>query len=85
MQYVPGCNVTWAGCISAAIFGFCHLYQGWRYVLATGLLGACLASLYLLTGSLLAPIIVHAALDLRLIFIFTPARMKSLGILQHSE
>lgn len=82
LQYVPGCNVTWASCISAAIFGFCHLYQGWRYVLATGLLGAGLAGLYLTTGSLLGPIVVHAALDLRLIFIFTPARMQSLGIPQ---
>ena len=82
-QYLPG-RVTWTVCASAAVFGFCHLYQGWRYVLATGFLGACLASFYLITGSLLGPILVHAALDVRLIFIYTPARMQSLG-LQGSE
>jgi membrane protease YdiL (CAAX protease family) len=78
-QYLPGRDVSWTVAASAAIFGYCHLYQGWRYMIATGLLGAGLAWFYLTTGSLLGPIILHIALDLRLIFIFTPARLQALA------
>lgn len=64
--------------ISALIFGFCHLYQGWLGVLVTSLVGLCFAFLYVSTGSLLVPIVVHAALDLRVLLILTPARLASL-------
>jgi hypothetical protein len=65
---------------SAVIFGFGHLYQGWRYVLSTAVLGVGLAWFYLITGSLLGPIIVHIALDLRVMLILTPARIKGLAL-----
>jgi uncharacterized protein len=77
-QYLPGRDVTWVVLASAAIFGFGHLYQGWRYVLGTGILGVGLAWYYLITGSLLGPMILHAALDLRILFILTPARIQAL-------
>jgi uncharacterized protein len=77
-QHLPGREMVWTIAASSALFGFGHLYQGWRYVLATGILGAALAWFYLITGSLLGPIIVHAALDLRLIFILTPERVQAL-------
>jgi len=63
---------------SSLLFGFCHIYQGWFGVLGTSLAGFCLAFLYAGTGSLLVPIVVHAALDLRLLLILTPKRIEKL-------
>jgi membrane protease YdiL (CAAX protease family) len=53
--------------VTAAAFGFAHLYQGIRGVLLTGLVGAYLAWLTLSTGSLLPAIVVHALIDLRVL------------------
>ncbi|MBB6250237.1 CPBP family intramembrane glutamic endopeptidase [Nitrospirillum iridis] len=50
--------------LSGAAFGLVHLYQGWAGVLATTLAGAVLSLLYLATGSLLAPILLHIAIDM---------------------
>jgi membrane protease YdiL (CAAX protease family) len=63
---------------SSLLFGFCHIYQGWFGVFGTSLAGFCLAFLYSGTGSLLVPIVVHAALDLRLLLILTPKRIEKL-------
>jgi membrane protease YdiL (CAAX protease family) len=49
--------------ISSAVFGLGHVYQGPRGVLKTGGVGLILAGLYLLTGSLWAPILLHAVTD----------------------
>jgi membrane protease YdiL (CAAX protease family) len=64
--------------ISSLVFGFCHIYQGWFGVLGTTLAGLCFAFLYLSSGSLLVPILVHAAIDFRLLLILTPQRLESL-------
>jgi len=53
--------------VTAAAFGFAHLYQGTRGVLLTGLVGAYLAWLTLSTGSLLPAIVIHALIDLRVL------------------
>jgi membrane protease YdiL (CAAX protease family) len=58
-------GLTAAFVISAVIFGANHFYQGWRGILSTGLLGAGFGLLYLWSGSLLLPMIVHALVDLR--------------------
>ena len=52
--------------IAAAIvaFGVAHAYQGARGIFGTGVAGAIFLAVYLLTGSLLAAIVLHAALDL---------------------
>jgi len=77
-QHIPGVD-NWALIpISGIVFGFAHLYQGWRGILFTGCLGGAFAFFYTFTGSLLAPILIHAALDLRLLIIFTPARLRAL-------
>lgn len=55
--------------LSSLLFGFAHLYQGWKGVLATGLIGAFLAYLYVITGSLILPIILHILVDARIVFI----------------
>lgn len=56
--------------LTSLIFGMGHLYQGWKGILATGLVGLVFAGLYLLTGNLLVPMVVHAATDLRAVLIF---------------
>jgi membrane protease YdiL (CAAX protease family) len=57
--------------IAAAAFGVAHAYQGWTGVLTTGVLGGVMALLYVQTGSLLLPVLLHAAIDLR--FLLVPA------------
>jgi uncharacterized protein len=56
---------------AAAIFGLAHIYQGVSGVVLTTLLGAFFCVVYLKTGSLLVPILLHTAIDIR--FAFLPA------------
>lgn len=58
--------------ITALIFGVVHLYQGFWGMLGTGAAGVILGSLYVLTGSLLLPGLVHAMGNLRAVVIFWP-------------
>lgn len=82
--YAPKLSVGGLIVVSSAVFGFCHIYQGWTGVIGTGVLGGVLAWLYISTGSLLGPIVIHALLDLRILAIFTPGRLRSLH-LQNAE
>ena len=70
--------------ISSAVFGFAHLYQGWRGTILTGVLGSAFGVLYTFTDSLLAPVAIHAAVDLRLLIIVTPERMRAFGLEQNA-
>jgi membrane protease YdiL (CAAX protease family) len=55
----------WAAALVAALaFGFGHAYQGARGVATTTLLGAFLAAVYFVTGSLYASMLIHALMDL---------------------
>ena len=59
-QFVP----LWAAAIaSAVLFGLGHSYQGWKHVPMVVLVGGVFGALYLLTGSIWLPIILHAVLD----------------------
>ncbi len=51
--------------IAALIFGMLHLYQGPLGIALAALLGLVFAALYVLTGSIAAPIVLHALVDLR--------------------
>jgi len=51
--------------LGALIFGVGHLYQGPAGVIKTGATGLVMGILYLGTGSLLFPVILHAAVDLQ--------------------
>jgi membrane protease YdiL (CAAX protease family) len=53
-----------AAILSSLVFGVTHVYQGPIGILRTGSVGGVMALLYGLTGSLWAPIMVHAAMDL---------------------
>lgn len=71
--FLLACYVAWAGgasgwelvLVAAVSFGVAHLYQGGWGMLATGVLGGCLAILYVGTGSLLLPVLYHALIDIR--------------------
>lgn len=69
LQEVFGSAPWVAIVVSSAIFGLCHVYQGFTGVLTTGVLGAVLAGLYLSSGSLLLPIIIHTLIDLRVLLL----------------
>jgi membrane protease YdiL (CAAX protease family) len=49
---------------SSLLFGMAHLYQGKWGVPVTALLGALFGWIYIETGSLLLPILLHAAVDI---------------------
>ncbi len=51
--------------VSVLLFGGLHAYQGLGGILATALIGAILLALYVATGSILVPIVVHILIDLR--------------------
>ena len=57
--------------IGALAFGLAHAYQGLAGIVSTGVLGGVMAGLYLGTGSLLLPVVLHALIDLR--FLLVPA------------
>jgi uncharacterized protein len=57
----------------AVAFGLGHYYQGVAGMLVTSLLGFMLCGLYVATGSLVVPIIVHALIDLRVAVLPTGA------------
>lgn len=63
--------------VAAAAFGLAHAYQGPAGVVTTGVLGGVMAALYLQTGSLLLPVVLHALIDLR--FLLVPARVLPAG------
>ena len=57
--------------VGALVFGLAHAYQGVAGIVTTGVLGGVMTGLYLGTGSLLLPVLLHALVDLR--FLLVPA------------
>jgi len=51
--------------VAAVVFGMLHIYQGPPGILFAFLLGLVFTALYLLTGNILVPIVLHALIDLR--------------------
>jgi CAAX protease family protein len=70
--YLPHLNTSEKVLLTALVFGFAHIYQGWKPAIGTAVLGLILASLYLWSGSLLLPMLIHAAVDWRVLLIFPP-------------
>ncbi len=55
----------WAAlALSSVFFGIAHLYQGWKGFVRTGIVGLVFGSLYVLTGSLWVPMLLHAYVDI---------------------
>lgn len=63
--------------VSSVVFGMAHLYQGAKGVLGTGVFGLGMALLYVWSGSLLLPIILHALLDPRVLLLYRPERQRA--------
>ena len=58
--------------LSSVAFGLAHIYQGASAVLRTGLVGLAFGLLYLLTGSLIPCIALHALIDLQGAYFLRP-------------
>lgn len=55
--------------VSALIFGIDHGYQGITGIVSTGVLALVFTALFVITGSLWIPMLVHALLDLRILLL----------------
>lgn len=53
-----------AAIASVVVFALAHAYQGLRGIVGTGLVGAALTALVLVTGSLWPAVVVHALMDI---------------------
>jgi membrane protease YdiL (CAAX protease family) len=80
--YLPHLNTFEKMLLTALVFGLAHIYQGWKPAIGTGVLGLILAGLYLWSGSLLLPVLIHAAVDWRVLLIFPPPSPSSVLITQ---
>jgi len=57
---------------AAAIFGLQHLYQGAAGVVQTTIIGAVFGAIFLATGSLVVPMLLHCIMDLRVLLLIAP-------------
>ena len=68
--FQPGLLPAWL--LGALAFGLAHLYQGWRGVLASTAMGLVFGLLAIGTGSLFLPIVLHAVIDLQVLWMYRP-------------
>ncbi len=59
-------NLPFSVMIACVLFGVGHRYQGWQGMLQTLCFGALMSALFVATGSLLLPIVVHILVNLRI-------------------
>jgi membrane protease YdiL (CAAX protease family) len=76
----PHANVTGRVLLKSLFFGLSHLYQGWKGAVGAGILGLLFAGMYLMIGSLVMPMAVHAAIDLRTLLIFPPENLPTIAV-----
>jgi membrane protease YdiL (CAAX protease family) len=65
-------TLIWAIALSSAIFGLQHLYQGIAGVLQTTVMGVLFCLIFLITGNLAVPILLHTVMDLRVLLLLPP-------------
>jgi len=70
--YIPRINTVEMVLVTSLFFGFAHIYQGWKRAIAAGVSGLILAVAYVLSGSLLLPMALHAVGDYRILLILPP-------------
>ncbi|MET9064708.1 CPBP family intramembrane glutamic endopeptidase [Streptosporangium sandarakinum] len=75
---VLGLPLPVAAGLALAVFVAGHLYQGWRGMAVVTLVGFGLTMLYLKTGSLLLPILLHAIADIRSLLLVPAGRRDTL-------
>ncbi|WP_380785078.1 CPBP family intramembrane glutamic endopeptidase [Sphingomonas sp. R86521] len=57
-------NAILAFAFATLLFGAMHLYQGWKGVAATTIVGATMTAVYLMTGAVWLAMLLHALIDL---------------------
>lgn len=68
----------WAALVlSSILFGLQHFYQGTKGAFVTAALGAGLGWLFLATGNLIVPALLHALVDLRVLLLLSAPRPES--------
>jgi len=65
--YAPHLSNVMAVLIVSAVFGLGYAYQGWRGVASTGLTGLLLTIVYVGSGSILLPAVIHSADNLQVV------------------
>lgn len=58
--------------VSSVIFGAVHLYQGVAGVISAAILGLIFSAIFITTGTLVIPMVLHALIDLRILLILRP-------------
>ncbi len=62
--------------ITAVFFGLNHIYQGNKGIIQTAIVGLGMSAIYLLSGNLFLPILLHALLDLLVVFVMRPTPIQ---------
>lgn len=70
--YLPQINAWEKVVLTSLIFGVAHFYQGKQGIIGATVLGLIAATIYVLSGSLLLPIVLHAVIDWRLLLMLPP-------------
>lgn len=70
--YVPHVNTPELVLLTSVVFGIGHAYQGWRGIASTTVSGLIFGTLYVISGSLLLPALVHSTGNLQGVFILWP-------------
>lgn len=70
--YLPQIHTWEKVVLTSLIFGVAHLYQGKQGIMGASILGLMAACIYVMSGSLLVPIVLHAVVDWRLLLILPP-------------
>jgi uncharacterized protein len=60
-------NIGAALILQAVMFGLAHTYQGLKGIGVTAFLGGVFAALYLMSGALILPMLIHVVIDLRIL------------------
>jgi membrane protease YdiL (CAAX protease family) len=68
----PALPLLLALAAASLVFGLAHVYQGAPAILRTGIAGLAFGLLFLLTGSLIPSIVLHALADLQGVYVLYP-------------
>ncbi|MEU7002210.1 CPBP family intramembrane glutamic endopeptidase [Nonomuraea sp. NPDC046570] len=77
--HVLGLSTEIAAALALAVFVLGHLYQGWKGMIMVTLAGFGLTVLYLRTGNLVLPIVVHILIDIRSLLLAPASRRSGVG------
>jgi membrane protease YdiL (CAAX protease family) len=78
--YIPHINTAEKLLLTSLVFGMAHIYQGWKRAIPTGIVGLLLALMYVFSGSLLLPVVVHAISDWRMLLILPPESSQAAAV-----